>query len=586
MGAEGVVSALAQPSDVEMLDALADRARAIDLSGLDARLRSSGGCARPIRLRGTVEVCDGHGHRRVWSTDSEPDGVLRKACGNRREAVCAPCAERYRQDAYHLIAAGLRGGKGVPDTIAGHPAVFLTLTAPSFGVVHARPLGPDGHPRRCRPRRDDPVCPHGARLSCAAIHGEGDPCLGEPLCPRCFDYAGAVTWNNTLGVLWRYTTIYVPRCMAERAGMTQAALRDRVRVTYAKVAEYQRRGLVHLHVLARLDRAMPNYRADELHPPARRFGVELLERSIRDAVEVVSAPVGRGLGDARVRWGDQVDVRPLSTGEQRGEIAGYLAKYATKSTEQAGGLLHRIAADEVDVAPVREHVRTFMRAAFELDALAKQRAPRPAPVQRSTAEVETDWHPAALVMRLQDAMGTREQLRVREHDNTVHTGRVVCLLTAAERRDTTLVVELDSGVRVHMADIAAIGPAVRPARPRRDRRDPRLATCAHAFGYRGHCLTKSRRYSTTFKALRAVREAFVHAQILARSTDATQRAIAAAETRTAAFEFVGVGHVTAADAFLAASAAARAREHRRLAREAVREGLMAGLGVGIEGRCG
>jgi hypothetical protein len=90
-----------------------------------------------------------------------------------------------------------------------------------------------------------------------------------------------------------------------------------------------------LHVLARLDRAMPDYRADEPHPPGRRFGVELLERSIRDAIEIVSAPVGRGLGQARVRWGDQVDIRRLETGEQRAEIASYLAKYATKSTDWA-----------------------------------------------------------------------------------------------------------------------------------------------------------------------------------------------------------------------------------------------------------
>ena len=216
---------------------------------------------------GHVEVCDGHGQRRVWSTDSEPDGVLRKACGNRREAVCAPCAERYRQDAYHLIAAGLRGGKGVPDSIDQHPAVFLTLTAPSFGVVHSRPIGPDGQPRRCRPRRDDPVCPHGVSLSCRAIHAEGDPCLGEPLCRECFDYTAAVMWNNTLGELWRYTTIYVPRALARLAGMTQAALKRQVRVVYVKVAEYQRRGLVHVHVLARLDRAVPDYRAERSARP-------------------------------------------------------------------------------------------------------------------------------------------------------------------------------------------------------------------------------------------------------------------------------------------------------------------------------
>ncbi|HEY6891385.1 MAG TPA: replication initiator, partial [Solirubrobacter sp.] len=245
----------------ELLVALAERARSVDLAQLDARLRASGGCARPIRLRGRIEVCDGHGNRRVWSTDTEPDGVLRKACGNRREAVCAPCAERYRQDAYHLIAAGLRGGKGVPETIAGHPAVFVTLTAPSFGVVHTP------GPRRCRPRRDDPVCPHGVRLSCGAVHADDDPRLGEPLCRECFDYRAAVTWNHALGELWRYTTIYVARAMAQLAGMTQAALKREVRPAYVKVAEYQRRGLVHLHVLVRLDRAMPDYRADELHPP-------------------------------------------------------------------------------------------------------------------------------------------------------------------------------------------------------------------------------------------------------------------------------------------------------------------------------
>ena len=96
----------------------------------------------------------------MWSTDTEPDGVLRKACGNRREAVCPPCAERYRGDAYQLIATGLRGGKGVPVSVTEHPAVFVTLTAPSFETVHTRALGPDG-----RPRRDAAVCEHG---SCSA----------------------------------------------------------------------------------------------------------------------------------------------------------------------------------------------------------------------------------------------------------------------------------------------------------------------------------------------------------------------------------------------------------------------------------
>ena len=127
----------------ELLDGLVERAAPRRTSR-----RSRRSCARrataPARsgCAGTIETCDGHGRGACGRPTTEPDGVLRKACGNRREAVCPPCAERYRQDAYHLIAAGPRGGKGVPDTVAEHPAVFVTLTAPSFGPVHTRALGP------------------------------------------------------------------------------------------------------------------------------------------------------------------------------------------------------------------------------------------------------------------------------------------------------------------------------------------------------------------------------------------------------------------------------------------------------------
>src|SRR3954451_4530131 len=198
------------PLSPELLEGIIARAARADYPAFERQLRSSGYCARPVRLRGTIETCDHDGHRRVWSTTGEPDGLLRKACGNRREAVCPPCAERYRQDAYHLIASGLRGGKGIPDTVAGHPAVFFTLTAPSFGPVHTQLVGAHGRSLPCRARRDAPICEHGVPLSCRLVHAAGAPCLGEPLCPQCFDYQGAVVWNNTLGARWRYTTIYIP----------------------------------------------------------------------------------------------------------------------------------------------------------------------------------------------------------------------------------------------------------------------------------------------------------------------------------------------------------------------------------------
>ena len=101
----------------ELMHGLIERAARPDFDAFQAQLRSSGYCARPVRLEGQVEVDDGRGRRRVFSTAGEPDGVLRKACGNRRAAVCAPCAETYRQDAYQLLMAGLVGGKGVPESV-------------------------------------------------------------------------------------------------------------------------------------------------------------------------------------------------------------------------------------------------------------------------------------------------------------------------------------------------------------------------------------------------------------------------------------------------------------------------------------
>jgi hypothetical protein len=474
--------------DAALLAGIVQRVGSPGFGRFRGQLRSSGYCARPVRLRGEIRTCDG---QRVWSTVGEPDGVLRKACGNRREAVCPQCAERYRQDAYHLIAAGLRGGKGVPASVTAHPFVFVTLTAPSFGAVHTRPLRADGKPALCRPRRDAPTCEHGVRLSCGQVHDEHDSRLGQPLCVDCFDHQAAVLWNNTLGELWRRTTVYLPRHVAAAVGITQKRLRELARISYVKVAEYQARGLVHVHVAIRLDRAMPNYRQGEIRPPDARFTSQLLEQAAHGAIDAVSAPIAEDLAaqvsEQRVRWGHEREVRPI---EHPGQLVGYFAKYSTKSTEEAGGLLHPIDEAAVEHVNVTDHVRGYLRAAFTLHHTA-QRARH----------------------------GRRAQ---REPD------------------------------------------------ARRKRHDPRLARNAHKLGYRGHCLTKSRRWSTTFMALRQAREQHVREQLLAcRDAPGDQRRLAEldAQDRVARFEFAGVGHLTAADAFLAVQAAARAREYRQLARE-------------------
>jgi hypothetical protein len=565
--------------DQALLAGIVERASRPGFDRFRAQLRSSGYCARPVRLRG--HVCDGHGHR-IWSTDDEPDGVLRKACGNRREAVCPSCAERYRQDAYHLIAAGLRGGKGVPDSVSAHPFVFATLTAPSFGHVHAHLLDKHGKPRRCRPRRDHPVCPHGRPLSCGLVHGEDDPCLGQPLCVECFDHEAAVIWNNTLSELWRRTTVYLPRHLAAVLGVTQERLKTLAWVSCVKVAEYQARGLVHLHVVFRVDRAMPEYRKHEVRPPDPRFTSKLLEHAVHGALDAVDAPIAEDLGKRRVRWGKQRDVRTV---EDAGELAGYLAKYSTKSTEQAGGLLHPVDADSVETVNVSEHVRRYLRAAFTVHDRAQaatrkrreqqreQERQRVSAMRSERPDLTTRREgPAALAWHATQAIAHDEHVRVRLLDGAERTGRITQRSIAEARgEDEALAIMFDSGKTIHLAEIELIAPAPRPERrPDRDRCDPRLAANAHKLGYRGHCLTKSRRWSTTFTALRQARERHVHEQLRTQpGVGESQRQLAQLDPdqRVSQFEFVGVGHLTAADAFLAAQAAARAREHRRLARE-------------------
>ena len=125
-----------------------------------------------------------------WSTP----GIL-VPCKDRRAAVCPSCSRLYQADAWQLVAAGIRGGKGVSPDVVEHPQLFVTLTAPSFGPVHSRSRsGTAGRP--CRPGRSADSCPHGIVAGAATMrHADGDPVLGEPLCADCFDYRGAVLWN-------------------------------------------------------------------------------------------------------------------------------------------------------------------------------------------------------------------------------------------------------------------------------------------------------------------------------------------------------------------------------------------------------
>jgi hypothetical protein len=305
----------------------------------------AGYCHHPIRLSGRVEHADRQTGeiRTVYDSEREPDGVLLKACGTRRESRCPSCAATYRTDAYQLLAAGLRGGKGVPDTVSQHPRLFVTFTAPSFGRVHTRKAqGRLVLP--CHPYRQGARCQHGIRAGCWHRHDEDDPRLGEPLCPSCYDSEAQVLWNALAPELWRRTTIALQRALARLVGIREGELRQLVRVSYAKVAEFQRRGAIHFHAVLRLDAATECRCAACLAPPPEGFTAELLEEAVRQAAAAVTVPCPTldGGPGRYARWGEQLDVRNITAGdEQAGElsaeqVAGYIAKYATKATESFG----------------------------------------------------------------------------------------------------------------------------------------------------------------------------------------------------------------------------------------------------------
>jgi hypothetical protein len=332
------------------------------------------------------------------------------------------------------------------------------------------------------------ICPHGKRLGCWQRHDEHDPKLGEPLCARCYQAGAQVLWNAMAGRLWSRTTIYFYRTLAKAAGMTEADLRRLVRISFAKVAEYQKRGAVHFHAVIRLDARTTCGCPGCVLPPPEEFSAALLEEAVKDAVATVAVACP-ALDEQQgpiltARWDEQLHVRHLTRDDGQDDkrlladqVAGYVAKYATKSIEALGVILdHRIGEAELEDLELPAHVAELLRACFEL--------------------------------------GSRPGLKAL-----------------------------------------------------------RLRKWAHMLGFGGHFSSKSRRYSTTLGALRRARVAYV---IRRRRGDSLpldawgQPEGDQAVIIVASWSYIGSGYQTTGEAWLAASAAARAREERRVAWEELR----------------
>nr|WP_308312763.1 replication initiator [Streptomyces sp. ISL-11] len=308
-------------------------------------------------------------------------------------------------------------------------------------------------------------CEHGRPVRCMAVHAPDDPLVGQPICPGCYDYPAHVLWHAHAGQLWDRFTRTTRRHLATTAGLPQTRFPDHARLSFAKVAEYQNRAAIHVHAVVRLDGP-----TGPENPPPVWGTADLLAAAVGVAARVVTVrtPYSPVSGEHDLRWGTQLDARPLrafnDTGDLADEaVAAYVAKYVTKgATDTAGGTDHRIrTADETNAAPLSPHVRTLMRTCWDLGALAEY---------------------------------------------------------------------------AHL----------------------RLRAWAHTLGYRGHILTKSRAYSTTYTALRAQRAEHERPTV--------QLPDNAHTIDDAQWRYIGSGHSPGA-ALIAAGIAEDLAQSRRLFRE-------------------
>ena len=306
----------------------------------------AGHCSNPVHLVGrTVNL----------ATGELSDRSLRVPCKDRRAAICPACSYLYKADAWILVSAGLNGGKGLPESVDDHPRLFVTLTAPGFGAVHTRT-----NSGSCRRTRSRALCPHGRSRSCQAIHELDDPLLGQPLCGGCFDYEAAILWNAHVSRLWNRTIVRLRQRLAATQGLREHEARRQLRLSYLKIAEIQRRGLIHLHVIIRADG--PDGPASR---PPTWLTSQVLAETIGALVPTVELEVGAG---RRICWGTQLDILDITTEPGSGRrIASYLAKYSTKTTDGTSALARRFPSKRaIEEAGIDPHSRRLVLTAWDL----------------------------------------------------------------------------------------------------------------------------------------------------------------------------------------------------------------------------
>ena len=276
-------------------------------------------------------------------------------------------------------------------------------------------IAEDGHPRRIKTAylTDDQIVALAAYARDIRRHPRSGIDTEAP--------AHQVVWNLHAGELWRRSRIALDRAI-RRITTEHGIDPDRIRVSYGKVAEMQRRGVVHFHAIIRLDGIDPD-NPDTVAPVPDGITLVDLTHAIEHAVGrtgFITPPHHVHPEGWLIAWGDQLDIRPVRIADDQAVtdqmVAGYLAKYATKSTEASGHVSRRLTRETIDLYadPQGNHTERLIHAC---------------------------WHLGGYV----------------------------------------------PGLRL----------SEQPERPY-----ARLRRWAHMLGFGGHFLTKSRRYSTTFRVLR------------------------------------------------------------------------------------
>jgi replication initiator protein RepSA len=543
-----------------------------------SHVQAASGCTRPIRLSGTLDSIEAATGRLLDSrhTDQLPDAAIYKACGTRLASVCPSCARTYQRDAYQILRSFLVGGKGIPATVAKHPAVFPTFTAPSFGTVHTRNVKRhtctnrkrcDCRPEPCHARRDTPgPCEHGQPVVCWQRHTAADPALGQPLCLDCYDHDHHVVWNLFSTELWHRTKQAADRHLAQLCKarglppVAKSTPNGKVRMvppaqlTHGKAAEMQRRAVVHFHALVRLDGVHPDDPDAVLIPPPG-VDVDDIIAAFHHAVRTIcfTTPAHPDKPEGwEIRWGDPnkgFDIQALTLGgdgsitdEMVGEQvasqkAGYLAKYTTKSTEATGFSSTRITDDTIGQYDADgDHIGRLVAACWRIGR----------PISNPSSRT---WPTGD---RSRTASGGPFGEPWDCPDCGTHTRYRACPVCVAERQGS-----LDTKP-------ASIGTATNPY--------ARLRRWAHRFGFAGHFLTKTRRRVVRFATLRDTRIVYRRTEDQAVTEPGTIRSVDHLDETTlivGTLSFAGVGWHNTGDALLANTAAAMARARHEAGREEI-----------------